>query len=190
MEDIHGSGNTASNINSNEVGIIQFPPLSSDSEGGVTSTASSGNEEEEEEEEQCLRQCSDGSSSTTEGSKQSSSSDLDEMEIEEIDFGNNPTNHQIKIALDKLIVAAKAQKKKQLLPNSNSGARANTKGDTASLLGDSSKSLPAKISLKAMPVQVIMTWMDSAQDNEKIQVSYFMLLTSTTLVFVTSHYFP
>ena len=34
MEDIHGSGNTASNINSNEVGIIQFPPLSSDSEGG------------------------------------------------------------------------------------------------------------------------------------------------------------
>lgn len=176
MEDIHGSGNTASNINSNEVGIIQFPPLSSDSEGGVTSTASSGNEEEEEEEEQCLRQCSDGSSSTTEGSKQSSSSDLDEMEIEEIDFGNNPTNHQIKIALDKLIVAAKAQKKKQLLPNSNSGARANTKGDTASLLGDSSKSLPAKISLKAMPVQVIMTWMDSAQDNEKIQLQILQAL--------------
>lgn len=186
MEDIHGSGKSASNINSNEVGIIQFPPLSSDSEGGVTSTASSGNEEEEEE--QCLRRCSDGSSSTTEGSKQSSSSDLDEMEIEEIDFGNNPTN-QIKIALDKLIVAAKAQKKKQLLHNSNSGARANTKGDTASL-GDSSKSLPAKISLKAMPVQVIMTWMDSAQDNENIQVSSVMLLTSTTLVFVTSHYFP
>ena len=186
MEDIHGSGKSASNINSNEVGIIQFPPLSSDSEGGVTSTASSGNEEEEEE-EQRLRRCSD-SSSTTEGSKQSSSSDLDEMEIEEIDFGNDPTN-QIKIALDKLIVAAKAQKKKQLLRNSNSGARANTKRGTASL-GDSSKSLPAKISLKAMPVQVIMTWMDSAQDNEKIQVSSFMLLTSTTLVFVTSHYFP
>ena len=187
MEDIHGSGKSASNINSNEVGIIQFPPLSSDSEGGVTSTASSGNEEEEEE-EQRLRRCSD-SSSTTEGSKQSSSSDLDEMEIEEIDFGNNPTNHQIKIALDKVIVAAKAQKKKQLLRNSNSGARVNTKGGTASL-GDSSKSLPAKISLKAMPVQVIMTWMDSAQDNENIQVSSVMLLTSTTLVFVTSHYFP
>ncbi|KAL7534405.1 hypothetical protein ACHAXR_005853 [Thalassiosira sp. AJA248-18] len=116
--------------------------------------------------------------------------DDDEMEIDELDFSNSATAtsaDQIRTALNKLVMTAK-RRKKRLKQQQQQAAQASSSasvgvGGGAPTAGKPSKSPPRhdnnnnnneevrKPSLKQRPIQVIMTWMDSFQDNENIQLS-------------------
>jgi len=114
-----------------------------------------------------------------------SSDDDYEMEIGELDFSNNGSCEydpavQIKVVLSKLVFTAKRRKKRLeelRKKQQNAASAANTEAEGVAHenhaadagTGNHHVCTSRKPSLKQRPVQVIMTWMDSFQDNEKIQ---------------------
>jgi len=143
-------------------------------------------------ENQLPRQQPKQSSSPHDSSPPASPHDVDDedIEIDELDFGNgsdDDPSERIKTALHKYVVAVKRRKKQleeeeRLKKDCSLGAAGDqaSKSSPASTEGECSnnnktavevgKGSGKLLSLEQQPIQVIMSWMDSFQDHEKIQL--------------------
>jgi len=191
IDDIQGSGDHyksgGSVINNNNNPVVEFPSLSSQSshlptatdEETISTKTSTNNDCDHQVSSSCDgSSCSkpsahrenDNTTPIVEKSSPSETLDEDEMDIE-IDFDNNcnPADQIIKEALEKLVVAAKNKKNKPAIESGKQSILTNTKlGGGETLEGVTAKPSPKQQQKK--PVQVIINWMESYQDDEKIQL--------------------
>ena len=104
---------------------------------------------------------------------------MDEMESELDIIINNDPEDQIKTALGNLVAMAKKKKRRlEELRKQNQSVVNNAHGEGTK----TSAKLPREN--KQKPAQVIMTWMDTFQDNEKIQVSSYLCQYYVSTCFV------
>ena len=161
IDDIRGSGDSVINNNNNPV--VEFPSLSSQSSQLPTATDEETISTKTSTNNDCDHQVSsscDGSSCSKPSALPPVENKLDEDELDiEIEFDNscNPGD-QIKDVLEKLVVAAK---NKKIATNTEPGC---------SKLQAPIKPPSNQQQQKKKPVQVIINWMDSYQDDEKIQL--------------------
>ena len=175
IDDIRGSGDQ-SVINNNNNPVVKFPSLSSQSSHLPTAT----DEETISTKTSTNNDCDNQVSSSYDGSSCSKPSalppvenklDEDEMDIE-IDFDSNRNSaaDQIKDALEKLVIAIKNKKKnEQAIESGKQPILTNTKVSGGELQAPI-KPPPKQQQQNKKPVQVIINWMDSNQDDEKIQL--------------------
>ena len=93
----------------------------------------------------------------------------DGMEIEVDIINDNDAEDQIKTALGNLVAIAK--KKKKRLEELRKQKKSGVVNDNSTHGEETKTSAKPPRENKQKPAQVIMTWMDTFQDNEKIQVS-------------------
>ena len=159
------------------------PPTDSEPETSMSTTSSSADNNQaasssgEGGSKSKLRRCSDrtscpadsDASEEVEGSATAATGKArfdDGMEIEVDIINDNDAEDQIKTALGNLVAIAKKKKKRleELRKQKKSVVNDN------STHGEETSAKPPREN-KQKPAQVIMTWMDTFQDNEKIQVS-------------------